>query len=129
MVSKVTCVVLTALFFSGCAPRPVSTAAHADPNLQITLTTQPPSPRQMDPTRFTVTLRDAHSLLVRRAKAQLSLQMTTMDMGQDIVALSPQSPGVYTGTGRFTMSGAWRAAVTARQGKELTVQSFPITVQ
>jgi nitrogen fixation protein FixH len=119
------------LILTGCAPHsvPRPLMMRYDANLNIALTTQPSSPRSLDPTHFTVTLKDAQGQPVTGANARINLQMPTMDMGQNRVVLSPQSPGLYVGKGRFTMSGDWQMTVTATKGSEHATQSFPVTVQ
>ena len=118
------------LLLGGCAPRrDVPQRAAPDPNLQMTLTVQPASPRQLDPAQFTVTLKDAHNRPVTGANVALNLMMPDMDMGTNTVTLTPRAPGTYAGTGRFTMAGLWSVHANVSTHADNAVQAFPVTVR
>ena len=95
----------------------------------MTLTVQPPSPRQLDPTQFILTLKDAHGRPVPGANVALNLMMPDMDMGTNTVTLTPKAPGTYTGTGRFTMAGVWSVHADVSTNDDNAVQAFPVTVR
>lgn len=122
---------LAVLTLSGCAHRQGSSPAAlpANPNLQITLALRPSSPRQLDPEQFTVTLRDARGQRVSGADVTADLTMPAMEMGNNRVTLTPQAPGTYTGTGRFTMPGDWQVTIVSRRGADRAVQTFSKAVQ
>ncbi len=127
--------VLTALLCAGCAPThtpppaPPLSVAPASANKQITLDWTPKIPRSLDPTQFTVRVFDAEGQPQATGKAALTLAMQTMDMGKNDVVLKATSPGVYTGTGRFTMAGSWWATVTVHTGGAVKTTVVPITAE
>ena len=104
-------------------------ARRINPDLRIVLATQPAAPRQLDPTRLTVTLRDKSGKPVDGATVNVVLTMPDMDMGKNAVALAPGDPGVYVGTGRFTMPGKWSVNVAASTDALHAAQDFPVTVR
>jgi len=121
---------LGCLLCAGCASRPAALLPdQPDARLHLALQVTPVQPRQLDPTAFTVRVTDASGHPVTGASVTADLAMPTMDMGRNEVAARPGRPGSYTGTGRFTMSGAWQVAVTVRRGTEAARQSFPVNVQ
>jgi nitrogen fixation protein FixH len=120
---------LTGCLLAGCMPRPVIPKATPNPQIKIQLTLQPQSPRQLDPTQFLVTLHDAQNHPLLGAFVSLQLLMPSMAMGRDDAALKPHGAGVYAGTGRFSMPGSWLVVVTAKKGRQSTVQTFPVTVR
>ncbi|MBV9850756.1 MAG: FixH family protein [Armatimonadetes bacterium] len=126
-----TAALLALLALDGCAPRKDAPpgATPVNPNLRIALATRPPVPRQLDPTQFTIMVKDAHGRPISGATVTADLTMPGMDMGENKVALTPQAPGTYAGAGRFTMAGSWRVTVTAVRANDRSAQSFPITVQ
>jgi hypothetical protein len=114
---------------SATAPVPKTLSVATDPNLQVSLQMTPLTPRQMDPTQFTVHLTDSHARPVSKASVGTELTMPTMAMGQNAVVLAPTAPGVYSGTGRFSMDGDWVVVVTVTQVASKTVRSFPAHVR
>ena len=120
-----------ALILTGCTPRATGPprALPADPNLQIALATRPASPRQLDPTQFLVTLKDAQKRPVSGATVTADLAMPGMDMGHDSVTLTPGAAGVYVGTGRFTMPGDWQVTVTTTRGRDRAAHVFSLSVR
>ena len=95
----------------------------------MTLAVQPPTPRQLDPAQFTVTLKDARNRPVAGARISLHLTMPDMDMGRNTVTLAPQAPGIYGGTGRFTMPGVWSVHLVASLHARRSERAFPVTVR
>ncbi len=106
-------------------PAPAGTAQWA-----LALTAAPTPPRQLDPVQMTVRVTDARHKPVSGASVSAALTMPGMDMGRNEVALRESAtPGIYIGTGRFTMPGDWSALVTARKGAARAAQAFPVTVR
>jgi len=128
-------VVLAALLCAGCVPKqtppptppPLVTPAQA--SKQVTLDWTPKTPRSLDPTQFTVRVFDAEGQPQTAKTVTLALAMPTMDMGKNDVVLKPTAPGVYTGTGRFTMAGGWWATVTVHTGGAVKTTVVPITAE
>jgi nitrogen fixation protein FixH len=121
---------LDVLIQAGCAPPPAATVRDAsNPRLRLALTTTPDKPMALDPTQFTVRVTDAAGRPVRGATVTVGLAMPTMPMGDNAVALHETHSGVYAGSGRFTMAGAWRVTAAAASGQERAVQSFSTGVR
>lgn len=119
---------------AGCASHTAAptlmTAPSASAPLKITLELSPALPRSLDPTRFIVHITDEQGKPVTDAKVGIRLSMPEMDMGKNDVEAKPGgAAGTYAGTGRFTMSGKWQAAVTAKGGKAEAAQTFPMQVK
>ena len=95
----------------------------------MTLALQPASPRQLDPTRFVVTLKNTQGQPVTGAAVALNLTMPAMDMGENTVTLTPQAPGTYAGMGRFTMAGEWNVHANASKASDCAAQAFPVRVR
>ena len=122
------------LLCAGCASRTASPSEAPHPpastaNWQMTLTAVPARPRQLDPTRFQVQLRDRSGKPVTGAQVSVQLAMPAMDMGRNEVTAQAGAAGVYTASGRFTMPGDWQVTVQTDKGAAHQSQSFPITVQ
>jgi nitrogen fixation protein FixH len=83
---------------------------------QIELKTQPPVPTANQDTTFTLHVTDAKGQPVTGATADLSLVMTFMDMGKNVVHLQDRGNGDYSGVGQFTMAGDWDCHVTVQAG-------------
>jgi len=131
---KARLVLLAALLCAGCArqhspPLAPPQVIPASASKQITLDWTPKTPRSLDPTQFIVRVFDAEGQPQAADKATLSLAMPTMDMGKNDVALKATAPGVYTGTGRFTMAGGWWATVTVSTGGAVKTTVVPITAE
>lgn len=121
---------LGVLIQAGCAPPPAATVRDAsNPRLRLALTTTPDKPMALDPTRFTVCVTDAAGRPVQGATVTVGLAMPTMPMGDNVVALHETEAGVYAGSGRFTMAGAWRMTAAARSGAGRAAQSFSAEVR
>ena len=121
---------LLLLLCAGCAPRPSAPPAEArDPNLHLALDTTPRSVRSLDPTVLAVRVTDAAGRPVSGAAVTLHLDMPAMAMGDNAVAARETAVGIYAGTGRFTMAGAWRVTARAVKGQERATQVFPVEVR
>jgi nitrogen fixation protein FixH len=103
--------------------------AGQSPNLIVSLAVSPKPVSDASATTFTIRLTDAKGHPVSGAAVSASLVMTDMDMGRNVVNAKPKSPGVYAGTGQFTMSGSWNVVVTASKGTEKSVKTFPFAVK
>ncbi len=121
----------TLILGAGCTKStPVEHTAVDTAHWRMALTCTPAAPRQLDPAQFRVQLTDSAGEPVAGAVVTLALAMPTMDMGRnEVPATASGAPGVYTGTGRFTMPGDWSATVQASKGDRQQVQSFPIAVR
>ena len=127
--SLVSLLFLILLCGAGCKQPPAPPPDQINAGLQVTLQTLPLQPKQMDATKFTVRLTDAQVRMVSGASVTIDLDMPGMDMGQNDITATPQSAGIYVGTGRFTMPGPWQATVTAVKSAAKTRKSFPVNVQ
>lgn len=96
-------------------------------NLALDMTPRPVM--SLDPTALTVRIRDAAGRPVSGATVTLRLDMPAMPMGRNEVRARETMAGAYAGTGRFTMAGAWRVAVTAVKGPERASRAFPVEVR
>ncbi len=63
------------------------------------------------------------------ANVEVSLRMTTMDMGENKTKLTERQPGVYAGKGTFSMAGQWDATVTASKEGATLESKFPVLVK
>jgi hypothetical protein len=122
---------LLALLVSGCAPRPMVPTVQEAPNPKLTMALEitPHPVTSLDPTQFSVRLRDLSGKPVSGAKIQITLAMPSMPMGDNTQTLRETRAGEYGGTGRFTMAGAWRVTVTAALGREQAIHIFPQSVR
>lgn len=93
-------------------------------NLALDMTPHPAT--SLDPTRLTVRITDAAGKPVREADVALRLDMPAMPMGRNEIKARETQAGIYAGTGRFTMAGAWRVTVTAVKGPQRATQAFSI---
>ncbi len=106
------------------APPPMTSAA-----LTVTLTLAPQPPPALDPVTLTAHVAGRHSVPLSGARVTADLSMPGMTMPANTVTLTPTAPGVYVGTARFTMPGAWRVTVSAVHGRDSAAQAVPVTVK
>ena len=111
---------------AGCAPRPATPPEARNPQMNLALEMTPRLPKSLDPTALTVRVTDAGGKAVSGATVFLHLDMPAMAMGRNEVKARETQAGVYVGTGRFTMAGAWRVTVTASKGSERATQVFSV---
>jgi hypothetical protein len=90
----------------------------------MSLTTTPQVPAVDRDTTFTLHIRKANGEPLANAAARLSLEMTFMDMGPNVVQLQAGDPGTYVGKGRFTMAGEWDCRAIVKSGNEEQQQIF-----
>lgn len=98
--------------------------AAAPPHLTMQLTTAPAAPPVGRDVTFTLRVRDAAGHPVNGASARLSLEMTFMNMGANVVQLSDRGNGVYSGVGTFPMGGDWDCHAIVRAGGMQSQQVF-----
>jgi len=116
---------------AACGPQKPSTVGETPApspawNVKLELPGEVPSGK---PVEAVVRVTDSGGRAVEGAEVIVSLNMTTMNMGQNRSRLSEQSPGVYKGKVVFTMEGPWQAAVqVTREGVTFT-QRYPIRVR
>ncbi|MEK7127104.1 MAG: FixH family protein [Patescibacteria group bacterium] len=82
-----------------------------------------PNPPIVGLVDFIITTKD-------NATVSYTINMTNMNMGQQQGQAVSQGNGVYKGSGRFSMRGPWRIAVTAKlpDGQTIT-QNFDYNVK
>ena len=119
-----------AFLLAGCAPKPAPRFIDPPPpalsaRIRFALAG---TPRSLDPIAVTVRV-DDNGRPVTGAHVSVDLSMPSMPMPDNRTALRETAPGTYTGTVRFSMSGAWTATVTAAKGRAQSGQPFPVTVQ
>jgi hypothetical protein len=100
------CGLFLALGVSGCH-------RHIQPQgrWKLTLHTLPAVPASGQPTRFILHVARWHGQPLMAASAQLSLRMSFMDMGTQVIQLASQGGGNYAGEGQFSMGGDWDCRV------------------
>ncbi len=98
-------------------------------NWSLTLSTVPAVPAAGQSTRFVLHVVRAGGRPLSGASAQLSLKMTSMDMGANVVQLAPQGGGNYAGSGQFTMSGDWDCQAAVEAGGVTRQRTFHYKVE
>ncbi|BDI33238.1 hypothetical protein CCAX7_52890 [Capsulimonas corticalis] len=83
----------------------------------------------MDSSVFTVTANDGQGKPLGGAAVTVNLTMPSMEMPKNEIVCQETKPGEYTGKGRFTMSGDWRAHVTVKSAGRMREQNVPLTVK
>lgn len=95
----------------------------------ISLTTQPSVPSSRRPTRFVLQVKRHNGEPLKNASAQLSLRMTFMDMGTQVIQLASQGNGNYAGSGQFAMGGDWDCQATVSYHQVKKTQRFHYKVE
>jgi magnesium-transporting ATPase (P-type) len=105
----------------------VATKQTSDAQLTVTLSL---TPDRFGPNVFTVTALDRQGRPTMLGSVSLSTTMLDMDMGTDIIELSPDTHGRFSGTGSLSMTGDWQIRVLIRtlDGK-VHVVTFSLTKQ
>jgi Cu+-exporting ATPase len=105
----------------------VATKQTSDAQLTVTLSI---TPDRFGPNVFTVTALDQQGRPTMLGSVSLSTTMLDMDMGTDIIELSPDTHGRFSGTGSLSMTGDWQIRVLIRtlDGK-VHVVTFSLTNQ
>jgi hypothetical protein len=119
--------VLASLCLSGCS-RSDAGPPSATGTLQTVIETAPSPPHAGQDVKFTVRVTEGSQPLAK-AQVSLFLEMSDMDHGENRVALQEQLPGVYAGTGRFSMAGAWLVHVRAEQNGRTETANVKLAVQ
>lgn len=91
----------------------------------------PTEPRHLVNIPFALTLTDSLSgKPINKASVDLDLSMPSMSMPPNTVTLHETRPGVYTGTGIFTMPGHWLVTASIMTTDHHVAQhEFPVTVR
>ncbi len=99
-------------------------------NAHATLTV-PSHVKHLTNVPFTLSLSDSQTgKPISDARVTVGLTMPSMDMPLNIVRLNLSRPGVYTGTGIFTMPGSWQAtAVYLDSSGNEGSKPFPVQVK
>src|SRR5690242_19563300 len=113
---------------SGVAPAANPTAAGpaATSAMKIDLKLDPAQPAPNKDAIFTARLTNPDGSPVTGADVNVALTMKEMDMGKTDVKLADKGNGNYDGKGKFTMSGDWNAAVTAKQADKTATQTVTV---
>jgi len=118
----------------GCSPQKppaaqeTSAAGAPKPSWRLKLDT-PESINAAKPVDVALRVFDAAGQPVDNAQAELSLVMTSMDMGENKPALTQTAPGTYSGKATFTMAGPWEAIARVSKGGQSISQRFPCNVR
>lgn len=89
----------------------------------------PPDVKAHQPAEVLARVQDGAGKPLEGAVVEVSLVMTTMDMGENKSRLSPRAPGVYGGRLNFTMSGPWEAYVSVSRDGKTAVEKVAYTVK
>ena len=81
------------------------------------------------PVELTARIHDAAGRPLEGLEVELSLNMTSMNMGENITRLTQREPGAYAGKVVFTMKGPWEAVLRASKGSERATKMFHYTVK
>jgi hypothetical protein len=92
--------------------------------LQLSLKLSPPVPHYLDDEHFILQVKDASGTPVSDAGVKVSLTMTFMDMGTNLVPMHETAPGVYEGVGQFGMKGDWDCHVEVTADGTTATQIF-----
>jgi magnesium-transporting ATPase (P-type) len=86
----------------------VASRPTADGRMHVTLTL---SPYHLGPNVFRVSVLDQSGATETIQSVKLATTMLDMDMGTDVITLSPDGHGHFTGSGSLSMTGDWRISV------------------
>jgi hypothetical protein len=121
-------------FLPGCSPQKppavqeTSAAGAPQPSWRLKLDI-PESINAGKPVDVALRVFDAGGQPVDNAQAELSLVMTSMDMGENKPVLAETAPGTYTGKATFTMAGPWEVIARVGKGGQSISQRFPCNVR
>lgn len=122
-----------AFSFVGCQPKPAEKVAPASAEkksaiiaervegtspYKVALAMDPAQPVSQKPVTFRFTVTDAAGKPAAARSANVALVMPLMDMGKNEFAAKETAPGVYEGSGAFSMGDEWEIFLTLRRGKE-----------
>jgi hypothetical protein len=85
---------------------------------KVALSTDPEQPVSQKPARFILTVSDAPGKPAAGLAVKVALVMPIMDMGKNEFVAKEVAPGVYEGSGTFSMDDEWEVFVTLQKGKE-----------
>lgn len=114
---------LSSLLLAGCAERPQM------PNWRVELRLLPEKPRPMEEATFAVRVQTRLGEAVTRAAVEVELSMPSHRMGENRFRARETEAGIYTGSGKFTMPGAWQVEVRVEKGGHRQLEQFRFQVQ
>jgi nitrogen fixation protein FixH len=79
---------------------------------------EPAQPVSQKPVIFRFTVTDAAGKPAAGLNANVALVMPIMDMGKNEFAAKETAPGVYEGSGAFSMDDEWEIFLTLQHGKD-----------
>jgi hypothetical protein len=85
---------------------------------KVALSTDPEQPVANKRVRFILTVSDAAGKPAAGLAVKVALVMPIMDMGKNEFVAKEVAPGVYEGSGTFSMDDEWEVFVTLQKGKE-----------
>ena len=85
---------------------------------KVALAMDPAQPANQKPVTFRFTVMDAAGKPAAGLNANVALVMPLMDMGKNEFAAKEIAPGVYEGSGTFSMDDEWEVFLTLQHGKD-----------
>ena len=85
---------------------------------KVALALEPAQPVSQKPVTFRFNVTDAAGKPAAGLNATIALVMPLMDMGKNEFAGKETAPGVYEGSGAFTMDDEWEVFLTLQHGKD-----------
>ncbi|MDP9267808.1 MAG: FixH family protein [Acidobacteriota bacterium] len=85
---------------------------------KVAVALDPAQPVSQKPVTFRFTVADAAGKPAAGLNAGIALVMPIMDMGKNEFPAKETAPGVYEGSGAFTMDDEWEIFLTLQHGKD-----------
>lgn len=103
------------LLLPGCSSHPQTVPEHVNvaSSGPLAVSIVPESPKSLDKVRVNI-LDTGTSISAKPDKVDVSLNMPSMDMGDDVVHAISDGQGKYHADVQFTMPGQWHVKVTAQ---------------
>ncbi len=95
---------------------------------KVTLALQPPQPANGKPEAFRFTVTGADGKPAAGLSASVALVMPLMDMGKNEFPAKEVAPGVYEGTGTFSMADEWEVFLTLKSADKQARHVFNVRV-
>ena len=95
---------------------------------KVALALQPPQPANGKPETFRFTVTGADGKPAAGLAATIALVMPIMDMGKNEFPAKEVAPGVYEGTGTFSMDDEWEVFLTLKSGDKQAKHVFNVRV-
>jgi uncharacterized lipoprotein NlpE involved in copper resistance len=95
---------------------------------KIALALDPPQPANQKPETFRFTITGADGKPAAGLDVNVGLVMPLMDMGKNEFFAKEIAPGVYQGSGSFTMDEEWEVFVTVTKGGQKSAHVFNVRV-